>query len=355
MENITYYLGAGASYHAIPTVEGLNERMDIFHKLLQRNYILKDGEFNLQIQNLYLNEEVCNKYKALELNFDEIVQNALKHRTVDTYAKKLTLKDPHDREGNLYKLKTFLTLYFHFEQTNDDSILKINKSGHINDIKEAQRIASHYLTKLDYRYEVFLATLLQENLELPEQVHIISWNYDFQLEASHLQFSDSDDINNSLDKLKFLNPDNFKRDENARFIKLNGTALNYQTLDRKSWKNSFKSTLTFLEDIDIGTHPNLSFAWEANEYQIDVFKRAESILQETKILIIIGYSFPYFNRKIDSRILRKLPADTEIFVQCLEKDFKGIEQSLKSIFLKKQKISFYDDTSQFYIPQSLIE
>lgn len=40
---VTYYLGAGASYHAIPTVESMNERMELFYHLINKSILSEGG------------------------------------------------------------------------------------------------------------------------------------------------------------------------------------------------------------------------------------------------------------------------------------------------------------------------
>src|SRR5690606_32094748 len=95
----------------------------------------------------------------------------------------------------------------------------------------------------------------------------------------------------------------------------------------------------------------LNFAWERNEIQKHAISLAKHILENTDELIIIGYSFPNFNRSVDIDVLYDFHGNS-IKIQCIEKDFGGLKQSLIDIFGEdiSSKIHFHDDLSQFYIP-----
>ena len=71
-----------------------------------------------------------------------------KHASVDTFARKLSIIGD---SKNLKKLKVVLSVFFTFEQI----------------IKQP-----------DERYDSFFASLYNENGELPENIRILSWNYD---------------------------------------------------------------------------------------------------------------------------------------------------------------------------------
>jgi hypothetical protein len=51
---------------------------------------------------------------------------------------------------------------------------------------------------------------------------------------------------------------------------------------------------------------NINFAWEIdknNELTLNNLRAAREIINKTKTLVFIGYSFPTFNKKIDTSIL----------------------------------------------------
>ncbi len=59
--------------------------------------------------------------------------------------------------------------------------------------------------------------------------------------------------------------------------------------------------------------PNLSFAWEKNGSKdtVEFLDNAERSVIGTQVLVIVGYSFPFFNREIDRRMLSKMGIDLE--------------------------------------------
>lgn len=363
MKKITYLLGAGASYHAIPVVDAMNSRMKLFLEMCDETIPIAFGlESPIKMDSPKIDEEL---YKHIDLKnildkYKAIIYEAIKHKTIDTYAKKLFIRS----EGpNLFLLKEFLCLYFAFEQSNN--INKVVKGKPFEKLQKEIKdsILNDFNTHLDYRYDVFFATLLDKNTkELPQNIKIISWNYDHQIELAYSDFTGC----NIEEAKEFLKVFPRKEEVDGNIIKLNGSANQaiYITDSRSASFHTFefhKSKNDFLYDT---LHNNssvnhtikeyaLNFAWEEKEHQKKSIELASSIIKNTDELIIIGYSFPYFNRKIDYKIL-KVFMGRSIRIQCLEKDFNGIKQNICDIFGEDlgSKIQYHDDLSQFYIPSS---
>jgi hypothetical protein len=97
----------------------------------------------------------------------------------------------------------------------------------------------------------------------------------------------------------------------------------------------------------------LSFAWgntdntEKELFTSNRLKKAQNIAQETDILVIIGYSFPYFNREVDKEIFKSIlqrnslqkiycqdPSAMEVFC----KISSGFQTISKSNILKMLKV-----------------
>lgn len=344
--NITYLLGAGASYHSIPVVEQLNKRMELFLNMATPH---QKGEEILEksfYKNLNL-ETTLQKYQ-------DIVKNALKHKTVDTYAKKLFLQRKTDE---LQILKEFLCLYFAFEQSIDNRKIAFGQSFASIPKDALQCIVDGLYCHLDYRYDVFLASLLDKNMKLPSNINIISWNYDHQFELAYMDYAQCN-FNEAKTNLKIYP---HEKSENGQIVKLNGSA-NQIIIDGEIYnfeshnsKNDFYfdslNEITRKKSITEIREYALNFAWEGTKIQKRAIALAQDIMENTNELIIIGYSFPYFNRNVDIDIIGKSNAQS-IKVQCLEGDFRGIKQSLVDIFGDDfgSQIHFHDDLSQFYIP-----
>lgn len=118
------------------------------------------------------------------------------HASVDTFAKKLYLKGQMDL---LNKLKVSLSIYFICEQL---------------------------MNKVDPRYDYFFAALLKNNVrEFPEQIRILSWNYDYRFELSYSEYSGLNSLEENQEALSVYNKYEKKRFSVDRFsiAKLNGT------------------------------------------------------------------------------------------------------------------------------------
>ena len=81
-----------------------------------------------------------------------------------------------------------------------------------------------------------------------------------------------------------------------------------------------------------------------------LFGEIDHILLNTTILIIIGYSFPFFNRDIDRGILNRMKNLNKIYVQVPEKDHNAIKERLESLRSDLPEIAFIKDIELFYIP-----
>ena len=79
------------------------------------------------------------------------------------------------------------------------------------------------------------------------------------------------------------------------------------------------------------------------------------LIQEATALVVIGYSFPYFNRKIDRLIFENTPHLKKIYIQ--DKYPERIQQYITPVIPEDKlaviKIIPLDDVEQFYLPPEL--
>ena len=103
--------------------------------------------------------------------------------------------------------------------------------------------------------------------------------------------------------------------------------------------------------------PAISFSWEPDFGERKIMEEIADALTNTKVLVIIGYSFPFFNREIDRFIIKNIEDrhDTKIYIQDPDAELL-IEniQGLKNGF-ENTKIIPLKNLSQFYIPHELGE
>lgn len=335
-KNITYLLGAGASYHSIPVVEGLNSALDRFF-----NYCKKQTNKSIS-DNSILKDVHRNSFDQ----YEKVLGEALKHKTVDTYARKLHLQKRND---DLLLLKELLCLYFAYEQSS--MIIPDSNPYH------------QHRTVLDSRYDVFFATLLNEQFELPENIKILSWNYDNQLELAYAGFDNTTKRFNEVSKRLKIYPQS--EDNVPQIVKLNGSAFGMydESGDAESpfrpiaydKTKLFEGALEYMfTNADIKTKgtskPTLTFAWEHKPFAKKGIEIAKKIFSETEELIVIGYSFPNFNRAVDAYIFQN--CDATVRVQCMPDDYDSINQNIQDIssLISKSRIDYHNDIDQFYIP-----
>jgi hypothetical protein len=205
-------------------------------------------------------------------------------------------------------------------------------------------------------------------LKLPEHLNIISWNYDNQFEIAYEKYLSDNNFKEfkSSDNLKII-PCAYKKYDisNKRLIKLNGhctRAILDPRSDELHKTYNFKKALELLvEDKKIPI--KIKYAWE--EFDDKLYKsnpeetlhtkmmnQAKKVIRETKELVIIGYSFPYFNREIDNQILKEGDFN-KIYIQEINMDrFNAVKENLLSIIgdHNESKVIPKLDTSQFFIP-----
>ena len=143
-------------------------------------------------------------------------------------------------------------------------------------------------------------------------IDIITWNYDLALEQSYHEFcSDPDtvetDITNS-DKIIRLNgragaarPTVATGGEYERYTGFEKN-IYYQGADEEAeiyGAHAEYFSRFFATDGKLKLRPLIHFAWEDPE-NVD---RAVDLIKGTNILVVIGYSFPFFNRMIDKKLI----------------------------------------------------
>lgn len=350
--NITYLLGAGASFEALPIVDQIPKRLGVFANDFRINSfeftIKNEQKSNIAEEHLSkfdLIDEQRIEYEKIKKFYNDIVwlkEESNKHTSIDTFAKKLYLQK---NKPSLKKLKYILSCFFIYEQTFN----------------------------FDKRYDSFFASILESLTEIPNNVKILSWNYDSQLEIAFSNFTNNT-IENSRDDLNIFSKGNsltsLKKDKKFSVFKINGTTNvktnNNEIYDLVKNYNIDKVNLvsSFLEIYSsrklFSTHiPNMSFAWENFNEELKFYNDLRNSVENTDILIVIGYSFPFFNRKIDKFILDSMDNLKKIYVQD-PSNAEDIIEKIKGLIPDKdanhegylgpiiyQKKTF---TDQFFIP-----
>jgi hypothetical protein len=362
---ITYIFGAGASANAIPPVNNIEYRI----KDLIKHLTLLNEKYKTQIDSINI-----TAVKFIISDLEWLLTESENHQTFDTLAKKYYIQG---KNYKLNRLKRALISYFYFEQNIKFKTYEDDKS--------------EYNLLLDKRYDNLIASIAyrtNEGIKLRGHIKFITWNYDLQIDYALKNYFDGDHL--FLKKIK--NDQNIHPNHNSyelasgdlfninsfAVIKLNGNAFvdsdfsnsasdNYTINDFRFRKDDLTEDEIVKEYSDLYNNlfPNgniteqgffkyFNFAWE-NDIKYNghknVQKEAVRIIADTKILIIVGYSFPYFNSEIDKIVFQNLDPEQIIIQDHSPNDIKYRLQSLmKNIGIDLDDKIFTFSTPGNYFP-----
>lgn len=104
----------------------------------------------------------------------------------------------------------------------------------------------------------------------------------------------------------------------------------------------------------------VSFAWDNEKYLTDKYNfTLENSIINAKTLVVIGYTFPFFNRDIDRKIFDFMPNLKKIYIQDPNADqiIQNLEPvlSMKNYNLNELKMNIIPktNTDQFFLPPEL--
>lgn len=345
MSKIIYLLGAGASY---------GKRSPIVHRstdgsISTGKYSIVEGipvvnEINQEIERLISSLKEIDPNYQTEGNFignfiKDLVwvkREAERHMTIDTLAKQLYLQDNH---SEFDRLKRVLSAFF---------------------------IMMQLVYPADKRYDAFLANVLTyPGKRIPDDITILTWNYDSQIEIAYREYNPTDNPTeefwkNVRSQLGISESHDWNT-QNGKIYKLNGSAMleYYGSFTRignpyKNDKKEFVSKLANLYKMPT-TECYLRFAWEIDDdcsYLKDVFAQ----IQDAEVLVVIGYTFPYFNRKIDRALFNNMPNLRKIYIQ--DPMAERVSQNMSPVLSAYQAngnipITLLKDVDQFYLPSEL--
>ncbi len=313
-----YFIGAGASCEVLPLAKDFSSRLVGFAADL---YSAGPKSFYDDPQD-NTGDTIWDEYKAQFLeNVRWLADETSHHASVDTFAKKLYFRN---NLSELKRLKATLSAYLVAEQ------------------------ARNYIDK---RYDSFLASVLSlgsdRKVRLPDSLRILTWNYDTQLEKAFYGFCE--------DKDQVLREITF----NDKIYRVNGYCGTnppghigeaFRTVWSKDseavWKSAIQLHREYLADPH-STKADIRFAWESP---------TQTILKNTlrlgavSVAVIIGYSFPYFNREIDRLIFSGLNKLETIYLQFPAGVHEAIEERLRTVLQTDAKIGKVVGTDLFYLP-----
>jgi hypothetical protein len=327
---ITYLLGAGASYNALPIVKEIPNQAR-----LMLEYLIK-----------YSN---VNKFNDVRLDKSRHLINQIdKHYSVDTLARKFWLRDKGDFTSDDYvRLKNIITCLIIFCQIENWEV----KPGLGAPVRLGHRESPVFA--LDTRYDAFFSAILKQDLSIPENINLISWNYDFQLEKVFNFYHNEKSIWEIGGDV--LGIDYQANRSNSQVLKVNGTALFVSGINPKIDYTFYNKELhdvfirALSDELDTNLLSGIKFAWEPSELTARKREQASTVIQNSDFVVVIGYSFPIFNRDVDIKMFKDFRG--KLVIQDLDGRAQDIQQQLGAI--KKGLITNSGITTNldnFYVP-----
>jgi hypothetical protein len=352
---VTYLFGAGASAGVVGSNRTVKKSMSCLPLVTQ--FPDRFASFRGEIGQAFL-QECRPEIEKLR----EVEQALRKHASIDTYAKILYLSG---RKDELRALKIFLSLFFIWEQFHNG---------------------------LDPRYDLFFASIMQGkmgNIYLPKNVKILSWNYDNQFELSATKFYQKTNASEVREALSIfpspITKGGLSEESGFGIFKLNGSAdlfirpddsidkqvdlrLTSESLISKTvssnadWRVGIRKELRYILKssnlIDKIKDSMVSYAWEDEQKDINACRKdAISSISGSGVLVVVGYSFPTFNREIDKKILEAFFTDNmdpKIYVQADPSNVTSIITRILALYPHRYKDYpkpvAIDGLEEFYVP-----
>jgi hypothetical protein len=316
-----YLLGAGASCETLPLASEFAESLSEFaNKLKHADPLMISFAKRLHLSiNSIWGESHSRFVEAVEW----LAQETSHHASIDTFAKKLYFKKDRD---NLKKLKVVLSAYL---------------------------IAAQQKNHVDLRYDSFFASICKfdedNHICLPPNLRILTWNYDAQLEKAFYGFCESEKL--VLEKITY-NRHQIRRINGCcghEFPNQHDESFSaiWDTAPDSGWEAAIRLYEKYM-DIDCQDMPDICFSWEQEQSSSSLLEG----LNDVSVIVVIGYSFPYFNREMDDLIFKQFGNNLrKVYLQCPKENYDAVEERLARFLPPlEQKIIRKNSTDLFYIP-----
>lgn len=310
----------------VPIVSEIPSRLE---SMIHRMWNIKNND-----------KDPCDKNILAKLidDLEWLQKESARHATIDTFAKKLFLTQ---KEADYECLKKALLAFLFFEQAFNEP---------------------------DQRYDSFLASILQSDVNhLPDEISVVSWNYDFQFELAYSSYVSNSTLSrisevflHSHDKLsERRGGEPLHLHKGFNLLKLNGSAFvsDDNTYARLKTEDSIQPFLEMYAGLNKKNN-RISFAWEKMSEQYKI--RIANCVKDAEVLVIIGYSFPFFNREVDRVLFEKMHHLKKIYIQ--DPNAETVKMSLKPVLtdfhmtvnhVGNQIFTLAHDPKQFFMPPEL--
>ncbi|MBL7981546.1 MAG: hypothetical protein JNL52_07015 [Flavobacteriales bacterium] len=344
---VVYLLGAGASANALPIVS------------------LMPDALRAQVPRLRLyfsdRPEVSNALSKYEMELNNLARLSIDYGTLDTYARSLFLLG--SKSAELASLKLHLSMFF---------LLEPFLAG-VPGPKSGTQKGYMCTYSIDPRYMGWLAVLLSDGLELNRRVRVLSWNYDFQVEFALARYCEAGSTDQMHERYN-IHPsaaDKVINEHDFFLTHLNGIA-GQERRDNgiHPWYRMHVGVAPGAAaglfklygagdvkglNLRSGFQERMTFAWENNQVAQRAIVQAEHALREADVLVVIGYSFPAFNRFVDKRLMAAFQQGTTRKRLVIQNP-NASKEDLLNLFEVDQdivEISLDTNRDQFHLPNEL--
>lgn len=347
MSEITYILGAGASFQSIPLVGTFNNRL------------LEFAEFVNGLGQVGFVGEQRNKFIQASEAIKNLYEEFSSHQSFDTYFKK---QFHLGNDNAINQGKRLLNMYFTWEHDRS-SIIQITGNLEKN---------NHFYKRalFDKRYDALIAGLLKPYKNTAEtlcKINFITWNYDLNLLQSIKNFFAPNlsfkEFIQKIEKPNFY----WNINDQISIINVNGHFYssdydNFRDLGNLNGRRIIEDKVLdeyFLSPTMDDDANRIKFAWELNESeQQQLLYHINRNVENSQQVVVIGYTFPLYNRIIDSLYMKErlLSAeDKQITIQDPNADnigstiieIMGHSKTFEPLVNKKS------DCSSFYVPSNI--
>lgn len=349
---VAYWIGAGASARALPVVGQMP-----FAFQEQARALYPHGNDSFRIRLVEFEAERYWKYLFKMADWSK------EYGTIDTYARSLYLLKK-DRE--LAELKMYLGMFFILNQ----ALRWGNRVGHPDDKPDV----------VDTRYMGWLALMLERSAGISDRVHVVSWNYDLQFEHALALYKGYSDLHRLHEDPNIrLYPPLTRHEINyvrpPSIVRLNGVAghAHFQSTSQTLYGGMLGQNRN-VEDFVIelfhrykdydrrdesflyAMSDTLNFAWEMSELSMNARDLSRQIFSDASTLIIIGYSFPSFNRQVDKDLFAAFAGNEHKKKRIVIQNGSFTPETFRQMMsLERADIDVIQETNldQFYIPTEL--
>jgi hypothetical protein len=324
---VTYLFGAGASANKLPPIAKLPEELLEFQKGLNAATVIEKHESSRL--------ELINDIEAI---LAELIADPPQGKNLFPSIDELAREKWRRKSQHYEKLKTVLSLFFTYKQRDNE---------------------------VDLRYKTFWNRVLEQPSTPPRNLKCLTWNYDKQLERA-FALTNSTDYHTGLGvlskniypRLSNLHASFMPTAEGTTVFKMNGTASVYHSRTGEEAVFELGNPYDDLCDKYLGCkkfyRSAVSFGWDSEDVGLGFEGTLNLAIQATKdsrVLIIIGYSLPHYNRSIDRALVHSMSKLERVIIQDPNSD------DLRDVFTRDfgfQNVITVRKHDQFEIPFELM-